>query len=754
MASNFTTTFGNSPVSPSEVAYAAYSFSSALTLYWPQFSYGQTNVSARFMNLTATIDGLNVIMPDATLISVGFDTIIFNSGAHAFNVVDSQGGAIATIAVGQTYYILLNDNTTIAGGWQIVQFGVGTGSASAAALAGAGLLAIANTLNANLTSVTVSGGFTVTSAQRAVLQVWVGGSGTIALPTASSVGDGFFLPFANNGSGSVTFTAADNITGAPTSIYAQGQSGFIFSSGSTWYEVGKSSGSDFAITLLNLNVAGNSDVTETSAQAQNIIQQFTGVLTGNINVIMPATVQLYYIYNNTGGSFTLTVKTAAGSGVTVDQGSHIILYCDGTNIVNAFTSVFGGGITLSAGSAGSPNLNFVGSPNTGIYSPATNEFAITARGKEVMGFLADPAAVNWITAAATATGIGVIIGANSATDTNVDLILAPKGSGSAFINKVDINGGAIDGTVIGASSAAAITGTTITANTSFFGNLTGNVTGNVTGSVTGNAATATALQNARLINGVSFNGTADITVTAAAGTLSGSTLAAGVTASSLTGVGTLTGGSTGAGFTIALGTSTLTGRVPYANIAQGTALSILGVTGNATADVASIAAGTDNQVLRRSGTSLAFGAVNLASSNAITGNLPVANLNSGTSASSTTFWRGDGTWATPATSSGTVTNVATSGGVTGGPITSTGTISIDTNNSLGVGSIVFAQPGITTANGATIAAANLSLVSFAGAGSTVTSTTTLSVLAGTWRNISGASISSGGAQFGIFIRTA
>lgn len=80
----------------------------------------------------------------------------------------------------------------------------------------------------------------------------------------------------------------------------------------------------------------------------------------------------------------------------------------------------------------------------------------------------------------------------------------------------------------------------------------------------------------------------------------------------------------------AVGTSEIaTNAVANDDIRQSAALSVVGNPTNATANVQDISAASDFEVLRRSGTSIGFGSINLASSNAVTGTLPVANGGTG-----------------------------------------------------------------------------------------------------------------------------
>jgi hypothetical protein len=101
------------------------------------------------------------------------------------------------------------------------------------------------------------------------------------------------------------------------------------------------------------------DVTLTTDEGRSAIVELTGTLTANRNLIVPAKTKIYFVANSTTGAFTATVKTAAGTGVTVAQGTRALVFCDGTNVWPGFsTATFGAsGAGHSAGLVPTPGAS-------------------------------------------------------------------------------------------------------------------------------------------------------------------------------------------------------------------------------------------------------------------------------------------------------------------------------------------------------------------------------------------------------------
>jgi len=381
--------FTGQTLSPSQVGYESLTLSVSTTLQWP-VNGNTSSVVASIIEVSATTTSLNLIMPSALQVSTGQSVLIRNIGSNTFTVTTASGATIVSIASGVAQYIYLTGNTTNDGTWSTVVFGAGTSAANAATLAGYGLTAITTTLNQQYAESALFSSVVLNDTYRAQFLVWSSGVGTITLPNATTVGNGWFVMIRNGGSGIVTLTPSgtNTIDGSATQQLQLTESLVIVSNGATgWSTFAYGRSNTFAYTQLAKTVTTGT-YTLTAVEYANVVQEYFGALTGNVIVILPSTVQIYYLNNQTTNSYSLTFKTSSvgAANVTVPQGQTLTVVCDGTNVYNS-SSASGGSITtltVGVGSVTNPSINFSGNTNTGIYQPATNQFALALNGANAL----------------------------------------------------------------------------------------------------------------------------------------------------------------------------------------------------------------------------------------------------------------------------------------------------------------------------------------------------------------------------------
>ena len=380
---SFNSPFTGNVIQPTDVSYRDISIANTnLQLEWPLNGTTTNDAAARIMEVTTT--GVSELwMPPANQASVGQDALIRNIGGEDFTVMDYAGiNTIVTVLVGEAQYIYITDNSTEEGVWGIIAYGIGSSGQDAATLAGYGLLAIGQTLNQSQPVTTFSSNYTALTTDRSSTYVWTGGAGTLTLSLASTLGDNWFMFLRNSGTGALTVTGTSgNLVNGSTSIALQPtDSCIIVCSGSQFYTVGLGRNTQFAFTQLSKAVTTGS-YTLTASEASNVIQKYTGTLTGNVTIVVPSTVQVYYIVNETSGAYTVTITTGSGGTAILTAGSQATLVCDSVNLYNANTILAGSStISLQNGAVGAPSLNFASEATTGIYRAASGEFNIAILG--------------------------------------------------------------------------------------------------------------------------------------------------------------------------------------------------------------------------------------------------------------------------------------------------------------------------------------------------------------------------------------
>jgi len=388
MTTSYNYVFGGSTVYPSEVSYESLTLTTDVQLSWPTETSASSNLAAKIIDIESDVASLRILLPDAQKAGTG-ETILFNNiGTETIIVSDYDDVQVVSIANGELWQVYLTDNSTAAGTWQALQYGAAISQANASALAGTGIVAVGTVLSQSVPITTFSANFTLGITDRAKMYNWTGAGGVLTLPSAATVGDNWFMYLRNSGSGAIvaTPTGINTIDGLTDLSFQPGESAIIATDGSDFYTIGFGQPAIFAFDYTSINAAGSGTLTLTGTQLDRIAYNFTGVLTGNRIIIVPPTVQQYWITNSTTGAYTFTVKTAAGAGVTITQGQRGIYYCNGTDFLIADTASISLPIDIGQGGTGATTASGAlinlggGSTGISIFSSVTQANAWVALG--------------------------------------------------------------------------------------------------------------------------------------------------------------------------------------------------------------------------------------------------------------------------------------------------------------------------------------------------------------------------------------
>lgn len=111
---------------------------------------------------------------------------------------------------------------------------------------------------------------------------------------------------------------------------------------------------NYGVTTIAGLAATNVTLSSLQAAKERIV--LTGALTSNIALIFPAWMASWTVVNNCTGAFTVTCRTASGSGITAATGTTEKLYCDGVNITRDFGTA--SQRNVGDGSGNIPDMSF------------------------------------------------------------------------------------------------------------------------------------------------------------------------------------------------------------------------------------------------------------------------------------------------------------------------------------------------------------------------------------------------------------